>query len=367
MDDSMRVIKNRKYNSYFNEVTGEYLRTGILENGKDTGVDPFMAEFPELLDVGIMGHCIHGTKGLCVKAGIECYQNGLTADSPNMTTEDFRRIAEECSGKTFQIALGGCGDPDQHEQFEELLKICRENGIVPNFTTSGLGITDEKAEICANYCGAVAVSWYRSRYTLDAVQCLLRHGIKTNIHYVLAENTIDEALSRLGNNDDNNGFPQGINAVIFLLHKPVGQGSCKNIINPGNDRFRELIRRVDTESFPYKIGFDSCTVPALVRTQHTDLAYLDTCEGGRWSAYISADMAMMPCSFAHEMKEYAVSLREHSIKEVWDSKEFDLFRDSFRRACPECKMREQCMGGCPILPEIVPCEERRINENDHCL
>ncbi len=58
----MRVIKNREYNSYFNEATGEYLRTGILENGKDTGIDPFMAEFPELLDVGIMGHCIHGTK-----------------------------------------------------------------------------------------------------------------------------------------------------------------------------------------------------------------------------------------------------------------------------------------------------------------
>ncbi len=135
--------------------------------------------------------------------------------------------------------------------------------------------------------------------------------------------------------------------------------SFKNIITPDNDEFKELIRRIDTESFPYKVGFDSCTVPALLKTRHTDFTYLDTCEGGRWSAYISADMAMMPCSFAHEMKEYAVSLREHSIKEAWDSQRFDIFRDSFRRACPECKKRELCMGGCPILPEIVPCEEKK--------
>ncbi len=38
-------------------------KAGILdENGKDTGVDPFMASFPHLIDVGVMGHCIHGTE-----------------------------------------------------------------------------------------------------------------------------------------------------------------------------------------------------------------------------------------------------------------------------------------------------------------
>jgi len=36
-------------------------RSGILDkDGRDTGIDPFMASFPHLLDVGIMGHCAHG-------------------------------------------------------------------------------------------------------------------------------------------------------------------------------------------------------------------------------------------------------------------------------------------------------------------
>lgn len=61
-----KIKKDKNFISCFNQETGFYFRTGILEDGKDTGVDPFMASFPELLDVGIMGHCIHGKQD-CVK------------------------------------------------------------------------------------------------------------------------------------------------------------------------------------------------------------------------------------------------------------------------------------------------------------
>ena len=73
-------IIDHKYSfvSAFDTDTGAYVRTGILDpSGKDTGIDPFMASYPHLIDVGIMGHCIHGKTGLCAKAGIGCYQNGM--------------------------------------------------------------------------------------------------------------------------------------------------------------------------------------------------------------------------------------------------------------------------------------------------
>ena len=216
-------ITDSKYRfvSAFDDETGAYVRTGILdENGRDTGIDPFMASFPHLIDVGVMGHCIHGKTGLCAKAGIGCYQSGALVERPNMTVEDFRWITEQCRGRCNQLALGGRGDPDQHEHLEELLQISRENQLVPNFTTSGYGMTAELAALCKQYCGAVAVSWYRSEYTLRAIQLLLDAGVTTNIHYVLGKNSIDEAIDRLKRND----FPEGINAVIFLLHKPAGQG-----------------------------------------------------------------------------------------------------------------------------------------------
>ena len=181
----MLVKKDKNFISFFDGKTGKYLRTGVIENGKDTGRDPFMASFPELLDIGIMGHCIHGKAGLCIKSGVECYQDGLHAAAPNMSFADFQSIIAQCRKKTFQVALGGCGDPDQHESFAEIIELCRDNEIVPNFTTSGFGLTKKLANLCREFCGAVAVSWYRSEYTHDSIKLLLDSGVKTNIHYVL--------------------------------------------------------------------------------------------------------------------------------------------------------------------------------------
>lgn len=64
-----------------------------------------MASFPELLDVGIMGHCIHGKTGLCIEAGIECCQGILYKNNPNMRLEDFENIALQCRKQTYQFAL----------------------------------------------------------------------------------------------------------------------------------------------------------------------------------------------------------------------------------------------------------------------
>lgn len=352
----MKIKRYKDFVSVFNPNTGFYLRTGIIKNGKDTGVDPFMSSFPELLDIGIMGHCKHGRTGLCKKAGIGCYQDGLHSEEPNMTIENFKSIVEQCKGRTFQFALGGCGDPDQHEDFEEILKMCREAGIVPNFTTSGFGMTEDLAKLCKKYCGAVAVSWYRNTYTERAINLLLNSGVKTNVHYVLSKNAVHEALTKLKNKD----FPEGINAAIFLLHKPVGLGTKEEMITKDNEEFWELLELINSSKFPYKIGFDSCTVPALLQLNNIPLACLDTCEGARWSAYITPDMKLLPCSFDNQAQRWAVDLTKYTIEEAWNSDTFNDFRNHFIYNCPDCKNRKDCMGGCPIVPEIVLCNEKKI-------
>ncbi|MCI9449691.1 MAG: SPASM domain-containing protein [Clostridiales bacterium] len=348
------IINDIKYHfkTAFDTKSGTYIRTGIIdEYGKDTGKDPFMASYPHLIDVGIMGHCIHGKTGLCAKAGIGCYQNGMFLEKPNMVLEDFRSVAEQSNGRCNQFALGGRGDPDQHEHFEEILKICHENKLVPNFTTSGYGMTSEIARLCKKYCGAVAVSWYRSEYTLKAIQLLLTAGVKTNIHYVLGKNSIDEAIERLKNND----FPEGINAVIFLLHKPAGQGTINNMLGCDDPRVFEFFAEVD-KLHTFKVGLDSCTVPGVMNFCKSIMPEsLDTCEGGRYSCYIGADMTMTPCSF-DQNKLYEVSLKNMSIEEAWNSEPFERFRNKMQTACPECEKQEYCMGGCPLMPNIVLCK-----------
>lgn len=138
----------------FNPQNGFYLRTGVLdENGVDSGIDSFMRNFPSLLDIGIMGHCKNSK--YCT---IGCYQGKIA--KPNMSLPVFKNIIDQCKGKTFEVALGGFGSPNEHEDFEEIIKYAYENGVVPNYTTSGIELTDEQIEATKKYCGAIAVSLY---------------------------------------------------------------------------------------------------------------------------------------------------------------------------------------------------------------
>ena len=348
------TVLDKRWNfiTVFDDVTGVYVRSGVIENGKDTGVDPFMASFPHLIDVGIMGHCRHGKTGLCARAGIGCYQRGMSVEGPNMTLADFSEIVRQCAGRVNQFALGGRGDPDLHEHFGEIVKLCRDHHIAPNFTTSGYGLTEDSVALCKQFCGAVAVSWYRSDYTQRAVQLLLDAGVKTNIHYVLSGSTIGEAVERLRRGD----FPKGINAVLFLLHKPIGQGKHDDVLRMDHPLLPRFFELLDKQRLPFKIGLDSCTTPGVINfCTNVMLASIDTCEGGRFSCYIDAAMNMLPCSFDQSM-EYAVSLRQHTIAQAWESGEFERFRDKLRLACPGCKERVACLGGCPLLGDIVLCE-----------
>ena len=347
----MKIKFDEKYSfkTIFDSKRGLYVRSGIFVNGVETKRNPFRATFPHLIDVGIMGQCSHGQTGLCEAAGIGCYQNGRDVIEPNMSVDDFRNIAQQCSGLCDQFALGGRGDPDEHEFFEEILKICKEYDIVPNYTTSGYTMNEAKAKLSKEYCGAVAVSWYRNSYTLEAIDILLKEGVRTNIHYVLGNNTIDEAISRL----KEKRFPN-VNAIIFLLHKPQGLGNHSQVLKKDDPRvnvFFELI----TNQKDYKIGIDSCTVPAMLNlSSNYDINSLDTCEAGRFSAYINADLVMVPCSFDTTGK-HQVNLRTSSIQDAFNSQTFDDFRFHLLNSCTRCASKEDCMGGCSLMPEIVLC------------
>ena len=331
----------------FDERNGMYVRSGELdEYGHETGIDPFMRKFPALLDVGIMRTC------LCAhKCKIDCYQKAIDRHGANMSVEDYRTILEQCKDKTFQFALGGAGDPDTHEQFKKILEMTQEYGVIPNFTTSGIAFTTDKAKLCKDYTGAVAVSEHNADYTRKAIDMLLDAGVKTNVHYVLNNQTIDDAINKL-----ETGYYNGINAVVFLLYKPIGLGVQEKVLKPDDARLAMFFDVVDHNHCKHKIGFDSCTCSGIVNhTRNVNMDSIDFCEAARYSAYIDADMNMMPCSFGNQNPKYFISLRDHTIEEAWHSEVFEQFRDYMQFACPNCQNRSQCGGGCPICKDIVLC------------
>lgn len=342
----MIIYKDEKYGFYelFNEENGTLIRSDIH------GVDPSARSFPELLDVGIMGHCRSGLH--CQRAGVDCYQCGSDINAPHMSVEDFELIARQACGKTFQIALGGAGDPNKHPNFEEVLKICRYYRIVPNLTTSGFQLTKKEIKIIKEYCGAVAVSWY-SRLnkgqesnieTIDAINRLVAGGCTTNIHFVVSNDTLDEAIYRL----EHDRFAAGINAVIFILYKPVGLGVSKKVIRPMDLRLARFFELV-SKKHSFQIGFDTCFTPAILRWgRETSISSIDSCEAATFSMYIDSNLNCYPCSFGIWNNKMPESLREKSLREIWDGKQFLQFRHFYKDTCTYCSSVNVCRFGCKL-------------------
>jgi MoaA/NifB/PqqE/SkfB family radical SAM enzyme len=351
-----RYDKKHHFKEVFNTDTGFSYRTSILdENGEETDEDPFMASFPNLLDIGIMGSCNTGLNGKCK---IKCYQSGASRSEANMTLEDYKNIIDQANtGGTFSVALGGRGDPNKHPDFERMLRYTRRNNIVPNYTTSGYELTDREIEITGKYCGAVAVSWHGQKYTEEAIKNFISEGVKTNIHYVLSTQSINKAINILEMED----VEPGLNAIIFLLYKNVGANRDPwNVLTPDDPRVKRFFELVDKGSYNFKIGLDSCSVPGIFNfTKNINPESISGCEAATFSAFISSDMNMMPCSFLQESEHYNIDLRKYSLQQAWDSYPFELFREQLKGSCSGCEFNCDC-SPCPIVPEITLCDRKEM-------
>jgi MoaA/NifB/PqqE/SkfB family radical SAM enzyme len=343
------------FKSSFNMKTGFYYRSGIIKDGKDTGKDPFMGSVPHLLDIGIMGHC--QARGVCKQGGIDCYQSGFIKDEPNMSIDLFTKIINQCRGMVYEIALGGRGDPNKHENFKEFMKLCRDNFIAPNYTTSGIGLTDEEVQITKEYAGAVAVSWQRQDHTINALNRFIEAGVTTNIHYVLSNKTIDELISIIKENK----VPKGLNALIILNYKNIGQGDVSNVITGKESNLNELFELLD-KPLPFKIGFDSCSCQFIGNYMKNVVSQsVSSCDSGCFSAYISPSGVFCPCSF-DQVQLYGVNLNEVSIEDAWDSLQLELFRKKQQYGlesgkCQKCKHHIDICKPCVLVPDINICNK----------
>jgi len=170
-------------------------------------------------------------------------------------------------------------------------------------------------------------------YSISAINKFIDSGIKTNIHFVVSKETFPLAIRILKGEDIWNGkIPlDKLNAVVFLLFKPQGNGADKQYLCLDKyeiKMFADLLLQPKTK---FKVGCDSCMinkVSGVRKLTKTEKVCVDTCEGGRMSCYISPDMKFMPCSFG--CKEiYGTDINiDNSIKDIWkNGKSFIKFRE----------------------------------------
>lgn len=329
------------YITIFNSETGLFIR--LEEPGYN--LPSWSPKGPELLDISITSWCDRE----CPR----CYRKGSTSGK-HMPVEQFRKIMEQAHDlPVIQVALGG-GNPNQHPDFCEILRIARkEYGIVPSYTTNGRGLTEEVLEASLKYCGAVAVSAYRPYSELEhAIERLTSQGIKTNVHFVLDKKSIHDAITWLKKPPE---LLREVNALIFLNYKPVGRFDANSVLLKESDLLEEFFNLVQ-KSYPFKVGFDSCLVSGIVKYTSIPQVFYDGCDAGKFSMFISEDLLAYPCSFMVN-NDSGISLHENNLSEIWlNGSIFQKIRSNeLSKNCKNCLKSSICLGGCPIWDSINLC------------
>lgn len=334
----VREYSQQHYKTVFNQKTGFFVR--MEKQGYE---EPFWCETgPELLDVSITNYCERRCEF--------CYRDS-SHTGQHMGMNDIEKIVKEVAQLgVLQIALGG-GNPNQHPQFTTILKSIRDYNIIPSYTTNGDYLTDEILDATKRYCGAIAISAYPPFN--DSFKAKIKtsaHYIKTNIHFILKSDTIDIANQWLTNPPD---FLEDINAIIFLNYKPIKPIADLRV----NDRGKIVAFFQNVQNCKYlKIGFDSCSVSGIVQNMDINKVFIESCEAARFSAFISEDMKMYPCSFMSNTPYYG-DLHTESIETIWKTNSYFIKHRSKikNNACRNCRHKIICNGGCVYMPEINLC------------
>lgn len=181
---------------------------------------------------------------------------------------------------------------------------------------------------------------------------MIKCGCTTNIHYVVSKDTIDEAIIRL----ENDLFPKGINAVVFILYKPVGNGIVEKTLKNTDDSIKKFLSLATQMKHPYRVGFDTCFTPAILQWADTiPKASIDACEAATFSMYTDSQMNCYPCSFGIWDKSTFESMRCKTLREIWLGKKFAAFRNKGKEKCISCEQKESCRGGCRLGIDIDMC------------
>lgn len=344
MDGSTIILEHptQNYRTIFNQKNGFFARIEDLGYNEPQ----WSQEGPELLDISITNYCERGCKF--------CYRGSLPKGK-HILVDKLLPILDQCQDlKVLQIALGG-GNPNQHPDFIRILKEIRARNIIPSYTTNGQGLTNEILNISAEVCGAIGISAYPPYNKLEETICRVSaFGLRINLHIILSKTNIPQILQWLSKPPVWFGK---LNAIIFLNYKPINEALPSETINDVTlSKFFELVKKCGV-----KIGFDCCSTSGILKWLDSPPYFVESCEAAKFSAFISEDLKMYPCSFMIGTLNYG-DLNESSLLDVWlNNASFVRMRNNaLSKECSDCILKNECKGGCSYLPQINLCKNNPI-------
>jgi radical SAM protein with 4Fe4S-binding SPASM domain len=274
----------------------------------------------------------------------------------------------------FTVAFGG-GEPTTREDLGLLAKEASLRGITPVLTTSGLGLSKEKAgrlsafaQVNVSYDGvgedyAAVRGFDGARPAEAAVRWLAEEGVRVGVNVVLTRHTfprLGETLRRARS--------LGAREAQLLRYKPAGRAATIEYLarrlSPEQaasvgPTLRALAAEHAALAGEFAIRIDCAMVPFLsadpeIARAPEHLARLGVfgCEGGQALAAVKVDGSVAPCSFARSTPLLAEDLAS-GMNDDPEIARWRAYPNAAPEPCASCSLRSVCKGGCKIVASFL--------------
>ncbi len=295
-----------------------------------------------------------------------CYAGSTpTGDAGgDLDTAGWKAILDELAAAgVFHVAMGG-GESVLRDDLFELAAHARLRGIVPNLTTSGVGVDGPWARRAAKLFGRINVSLDGPRaihaasrgvpeasydVAIRALRALRRRTRSVGLNCVVSRVTYPH-LGALATE----ARRLRLDEIELLRFKPAGRGRLvwEQYDLTDEQRLGLLPRALDiAKRHKLRLRMDCSLVP-FVAAHAPDPEVLDRfgvvgCDGGSHLAAIKADGALTACSFWERPEPGAGGA---DLRQAWRAEgAFEPFRsydDNAVEPCASCTYLTICRGGC---------------------
>lgn len=204
---------------------------------------PFgMPKTPEILDIAINTKCLAN----CSYCYTSAMKNGINFDKIVDKAIDLWENKDQ-NQLPFQIAIGGAGESTMHPDWIEYVKTVNRLGILPNYTTNGMHLSDSILEATEKWCGGVAVSWHPhiKKVFYDSIDKLSQIQTKLNCHVIIGQPGSLKDLQDLYDK-----YYNQIDYFVVLPYQAVGRANQINTQQEWQDTFN-WISSVDSHKFAF--------------------------------------------------------------------------------------------------------------------
>ena len=275
-----------------------------------------------------------------------CYKcNNIANPKKVMTFEQFKEVFKKLPKMITQIAFG-ITDIYANPDFFKIMEFCRNNGVVPNYTTHGLDLNQEAIKTTAKLCGAVAVSIVNKEKSYDAIKSFTDAGMaQVNVHYMLSDLSYDGAFSLIDDVKIDRRLSK-LNAIVFLQYKDKNPYSKHHSLLDV-EKYRKLIDYCEKNKVNY--GMDSCSAGLFLESikgredENRMKQCVDSCESLRMSIYINSECKVFPCSFCEKTTgwEDGINILEYdNFDDVWHHTRVKKWREkligTMKNGCCNC-------------------------------